>query len=617
MGAAEVLRARGGAAVGEERVAHVPAAQQRALYGVVREHQPLGQARAAREQRGDVDYALAGEAAAASEVHPHLTAGGVVRVHAARPGGDARKGALAARGKLDADARVYYAAARAHDAALAVDDGAVERVQHRTDELARRARQQARVRVEREYIPRAAERFGVAGEDGELARITGAELRERQKRAALALIAAPAPVPRRFAPGADEQVEPAAAPRVQVINGALGGVYGRRVAALVLVFGLRKVGENGKHEVFAALAARAGEFLEPARKLRPVLLPGEDGRDAADGFPLVRHSAAHVHPRRQTARQKAQQQRVEGVFGDLARGQEREHKARRAAGDGAQCGDGERDEQYAEGVERAGGRLFRALKEPPAHVRAHGVVGVGVGLGEHSPGELALAHSLALCHAREAAAVHGARALVHARVYAAALEREYRARLVALFRQRAEVCRRELSERGYRGRHDRDSRRAGVFLGQQFNKAGAQRGAEERELRERERAHALEALKIRRGALGRDLAVEVRGKRGRRLGYERVLAPGRHAPRRREVLRGQERFALDEVAVIREPLARVRRRMRSRERREEGADAPCRAASGKISGLKEPGSLALAERVELLRCIFPSIFTVFHGVFPL
>ena len=140
--------------VSELCVAHVAAVQQRALYGVVREYQPFGQVRAALKQRRYIYNTFSGEAAAARQVHPDLAAGRAVGVHTARTRRHAGKVRALARGELHAHARVYDTTPLRDTPQAGLDPGAVERVRHRANELARRAGQERGVRIQGENVLR-------------------------------------------------------------------------------------------------------------------------------------------------------------------------------------------------------------------------------------------------------------------------------------------------------------------------------------------------------------------------------------------------------------------------------------------------------------------------------
>ena len=181
-----------GEAVGERDVAHEAAAQQRALRRVVREdaalrHVPF----AAQQEAAQVDQPLPGEAPAVEGVHIQLAAEPAIGVRAAGPGEDQREiggvGAL----QLGVQPGMEDAVPGRDHGPLCVGPGAAQRVEHRADQLASRAGIEARVAVEREDEARAFKRRALAL-DRKLALASVEQRREREQRAALALMPAPA-----------------------------------------------------------------------------------------------------------------------------------------------------------------------------------------------------------------------------------------------------------------------------------------------------------------------------------------------------------------------------------------------------------------------------------------
>ena len=426
--ALEPGRGRGGEAVGELRGAHVAAAQQRALHGVMREDEVVREAGAAAHERNGVDYALAREAAPAREVHPDLAADAAVGVDAARSGHRARKAAALGGGELDAHARVYEPAAGYH-AALPVEFRAVERVEHRAYELPRRAGQERRVRVEGEDVSRPAQAEGVAGEALELALPARHQPREGHERPALALVRLPDAVALILPARADKEIEAAGVLRVQAVHGRAHGLYYGGVAPGALDRGLGEVGEQGEEEVIAAAAARGAEGLQPPRQGGAVLLRGEHGADGADGPPLVRDAVLEREARQDARLNQAQQEGVEAVLGYFERGQQREQgREEPARYEPRRRRDERGGHERREGVERARALAARppeGLREdPPADVRALWVAGMGLRELEDAPRAGALGYAAALREMREAAAIERAAALVHGGVYARGVARE-------------------------------------------------------------------------------------------------------------------------------------------------------------------------------------------------
>ena len=209
MQAAEIGRGLRGEAVRQLRVAHIAPAQDGALDGVVGEDEVLGQVGAAEEQGVHIQDALARKAAPARQVHPDLAAGPAVGVRAARAGHEPGEGRLHRRGELHAHARVYEPVS-GHDDAPGAEHRAVQGVEHRAYELPRRARQQARVRVQGEDVFRVPKERRVPREDGEPAGIPAQQARQGQQGPALALVPRPDAVPLPQRPAAAEEEKAAA-----------------------------------------------------------------------------------------------------------------------------------------------------------------------------------------------------------------------------------------------------------------------------------------------------------------------------------------------------------------------------------------------------------------------
>ncbi len=558
--ALEIGKRRRREAVGELGVAHVRPAQQRALYGVVREDKPFGQAGAAVEQGAHVDDALPGEPAAPGQIHPHLAAGAAVRVYAPGPGHGARKARTLARGELYADARVDYASARGHHAALFVDLGAVERVQHRAYQLPRRAGQERSVRVQGENIACARYAPEVPGHALELAVLPGAQRRQGHERAAFALVRRPYAVALVLAARPDKQVKAAAVFPVQAVYGAFCALERRGVVFGLSAPGLRQIGEQREMQIFPALARSATEGLQSARELLAVGARGEYARDGQDGLALVRHALIKRHARHYARRQHVQKQRVEGVLRELQRRQQRKQRRPHASGD-KPCGGAYRGGKRhgAKRVEHARRSLDapaqRLHQYPPAHVRALRVGRVLLRELQHPRGALELAHSLACGYFSQSAAVERAGALVHERIRPRRVAREHPPGEVRAVYQLAQIRRRECPE-ACNGRGDalRVRRSLGKFLVQQLDQPRPERRAQQSKFAQRERRHTLIAVKVRRGVLCAHVAGEPVHETLRGLADKRVHTPGAYFCARIEVPRGGERLALDKIPVVRKPL---------------------------------------------------------------
>ncbi len=162
--------------------------QIRALQCVVRQNPAVGDVLfGADEQRLRVDYALAGKAAAAEQIHAHLTAESTVRLKASAAGENTRKISRTGRAQAGAHAGMYDAVAGDDAPALTVEHRCVHRMQHRADELADRAGRGHGVAVERENIGNAVQSAAVAGYDVQLAFSAAQQPRKLKDRAALAL----------------------------------------------------------------------------------------------------------------------------------------------------------------------------------------------------------------------------------------------------------------------------------------------------------------------------------------------------------------------------------------------------------------------------------------------
>ena len=234
----------------------------RALRRVVAEYPPLGEAARTRQQCARVDHALAREASARESVHVQLPTERAVRVAAARPGEDERKIRLAGALKLRVDARMDDGVTRRDRVRARVDHRAAQRVQHRADKLARRAGIDARVAVEREDIPRAAQRVLFA-RHLKLALLVAQELCQLQYRPALALVRGVALAVK--AARAREKVEASAVFAVEAHNGLAHGTDERFVRVRAGAVRLRQVGEQSERQRRALAPAGVVKLLQPLR----------------------------------------------------------------------------------------------------------------------------------------------------------------------------------------------------------------------------------------------------------------------------------------------------------------------------------------------------------------
>ena len=320
-----------GEGVRQLHVAEKAAVQVRALERVVAQHAPFRDdpAAAAVEQRARVENALARKAAAIKAVHIQFPARAAVGVGAAGPGEHARPVGGVCALQLGRHARVQQAVAARDHAALRVHHGAVERVQHRAHERARRAGRQARVGVERQEVHRAAQARRVPGHAVQRARPVEHQPRQLQQRAALALPRAPFPVGCGH-PLAREEIKPAAPARVErldlrVCRAQDGGVDGR-----VLHVRLRQIGQQAERELPERVAVAEVVFLQPRAERVRVVRGGEQRRDHAQRPPLRRDAPAQRQPRHEARLRHAQQYRVEQALDHLRHRDEQQHRARYA-----------------------------------------------------------------------------------------------------------------------------------------------------------------------------------------------------------------------------------------------------------------------------------------------
>ena len=336
-----------GLGVGQLHVAHVRAAQIRALDGVVAQDGVFRDASVEAGQKGRrVDETLSGEAAAPEEVGEQLARRGAVGIGAALTGVQPRKIRGEGGVQLHRHTRVDDGVAPCHDAVF--DDGRVRRMQRRADERPRRAGHEAGVAVEAEDIPRP-QRGRVARKALQAAVPSLREAAQLQHRAALSL-------PRREPPRplvpdglACQKEKAAAVPGVQGVDRVL-----RRPQALLGGRGgiLRRVGQVGQqreYEAVAAVAVGQAVFLEPPGEGGAGVVVGQERGHGADRPPLRAHAAAQRETGQAARLHKAQKRRVEQRTDKLRYGQQREYRDGPRAGENARQ---HRQHQREAGVRR-------------------------------------------------------------------------------------------------------------------------------------------------------------------------------------------------------------------------------------------------------------------------
>ena len=362
------------------------------------------------QQSVRVDDAFAREASAVERVHIQLAADRAVGVTAPAAGEDEREICRRGARKLRRYARLDHAVARNHHAALRVDLRAVERMQHRGDQLARRARIYARVAVESDYILRRREKIAVASHMQRRLAVKQ-QLRKLQQRAALTLVPAPA-LAVEFAL-AREQIEPAAVLRVQRVYLCRG----RRDYRLVARRGLRvccgQIGEHAEHQVRALAAAGKPQPLKLRRRGTRALCVGQQRRHNADAPPFGRHTALRVHSQHPPRGEQPKQDKVDKPLHQLRHRQQQENARRRAAH--VEC-EPQRDEQRQQQIRRdipAPARRLRFGEEVES-----GVTPLGAGFFDEPARVYVLLHALAAAQILDTAQVIPARHAVHALEYA-------------------------------------------------------------------------------------------------------------------------------------------------------------------------------------------------------
>ena len=447
-------------------------------------------------------------------------------------------------------------AARDH-AALRVHHGAVERVQHRAHERARRAGRQARVGVERQQVHRAAQARRVPGRAVQRARPVEHQPRQLQQRAALALPRAPFPVGRGH-PLAREEIKPAAPARVERLDllarrAQDGGVDGR-----VLPVCLRQVGQQAERELPTRVAVAEVVFLQPRAERVRVVRGGEQRRDHAQRPPLRRDAPAQRQPRHEARLRHAQQHRVEQTLDHLRHRDEQQHRARHALrGKAQQQRQKQRPHHDGRDVPPAVAPLFRRAEhlaqQKPAHVppRALAVLRAR----EHVLGDLDLRPARPPRQPRRDLPVVGARGRVHRGVDAHRVAREDAPHAVAPLGEHAPRRRAECAQGG----EERGRGRAvtGIALRQRAHHGRLQPRHEQGELRRLERQHVLKPLQIRLRRLDRQRAF-ARAQQPRAARAQcRLHARCAHA-RVPQGRRGIARSSRGKAPVVAQPLA-VRR----------------------------------------------------------
>ena len=135
-------------------------------------------------------------------------------------------------------------------------------MQHRADKLARCAGINARVAVEREDIPRAAQRIFLTG-NLKLALLIAEKLCQLQYRPALALVRGVALAVK--AARTREKIKPSAVFAVEAHDGLAHGTDERFVRVRVGAVRLRQVGEQSECQRRALAPAGVVKLLEPLR----------------------------------------------------------------------------------------------------------------------------------------------------------------------------------------------------------------------------------------------------------------------------------------------------------------------------------------------------------------
>ena len=467
-------------------------------------------------------------------------------------------------------------AARDHTA-LRVHHGAVERVQHRAHERARRAGRQARVGVERQQVHRTAQARRVPGRALQRARPVEHQPRQLQQCAALALPRAPFPVGCGH-PLAREEIKPAAPARVE--RGDLrarraqdGGVDGR-----VRHVRLRQVGQQAERELPERVAVAEIVLLQPRAERVRIVRGGEQRCNHAQRPPLRRDAPAQRQPRHEARLRHAQQHRVEQTLDHLRHRDEQQHRARHAFGRKAQQQrQKQRPHHDGRDVPPAVAATFRRAEhlaqQKPAHVPPRALAALCA--REHVLGDLNLRPARPPRQPRRDLPVVRARGRVHRGVDAHRVAREDAPHAVAPLGEHAPRRRAECAQGG----EERGRGRAvmGIALRQRAHHGRLQPRHEQGEFRRLERQHVLKPLQIRLRRLDRQRALTC-AQQPRTARAQRRLPARRAHARVPQGRRGIARSSAGKAPVVAQPLA-VRRLGRdgarhARERFRCAPDAP-------------------------------------------
>ena len=330
--APEIRVGRGREGIGKLKIAHIAAAQIRALERVVRQDSAVGDMPfRADEQRLCVYKPLAGKAAASEKIHAHLAAERAVGLKPASAGEYTRKIRLRDRAQGRAHARMQDAVTGDDEPALPVEHGPVHRVQHRADELDNTARRGLGVAVEREDIRHIAQRLPVARYAAQLAFPAAQEPRKLHERAALSLKAGVSPASRVEPAPAREKIKAAAVSFVEPVHGLRRGGDDRPVVGQRLAVRFAQVGEYAHQEVFAAFAVCKAEALQRGGETGAAVLIGQQRGYDAYRAPLAGHAGCELEPRQPARRNAEQYDVVEQAFRELRQRQQKQDRRRGAA----------------------------------------------------------------------------------------------------------------------------------------------------------------------------------------------------------------------------------------------------------------------------------------------
>ena len=308
----------GGEAIRQLYVTEIAAAQVRALQRVMRQNAVFRHgAVAAGEQRVNVEDALAGEPAAVIAIHIQLAAMRSVGIRAALPGEQPREIRLYGAFQLNAHPRVQKTVALCDRAAPMVDHGRRERMQHRADELDRRAGTEKAVAVEGDEVSGRAQLCSLSADRLQIGLHAAQEPGKRKQRAALALVPAPHAVRHGEPALAGEEIIPAAVPAVEGADRILCRLQDRVVMPVVHLAALRQICQQTEQKVPAGFAVAEVKFLQPTCKRPGVVGGGNERRDHAQRFSVVRHAAVQRKPRQETRRRDAQQKGVQSLLDQL------------------------------------------------------------------------------------------------------------------------------------------------------------------------------------------------------------------------------------------------------------------------------------------------------------